>query len=683
MSSKSSRFEFRRIGFLAIVLLIAHFLLGPSRGIDLEHRYSQWIGVLLFFMIWIFLVSTWGQFVSERLLARAGKAGISINGSTEALFGSLLWGSVVCAYGISFLSVLEGTPLGGALSGTLGRILVLLGFFGGACWLRLSGAVGPLFGSFVDGTRRLTPTERWCLGIVVFGFLTRFLFAARLHPHGDALLYHLLGPRSLFDRGDFTGFVENPILFQVSHWESLFQWPNLMFAREPGTGLAWVQVFAQWIHTFLGWGGSGFGIYVLLRRTRLPITVSLAIVAAALSVAQLEWTSHLAKTDWGIVFWTTGLVWLWTQKRYLESAFLAGLVFSAKVTSVFALLPLSVVALILGHHPRRPRQILAFVLLGALGCAPIWIRNAWISGNPFFPTLNEFFQSPLLAESFKLGVNKHSFFHVQTDGATWMARLKELLTQTYWSGVLLLAPVASALMVWRDPTRANGSHLTRVVLSVMALTWLTWVLFTAKVSSDAEMRWLGPALPLALAANAALLAQSVIALLPRLSLVRGVRSAAPILVFVIVVTSGIPNFAWVQWGPKKFPLPHEAVLRMRNGPAKKWLRENAAGSLALATQDNEHYYVSERRVWVSYFHPVADRIAREAGETRDIAKAIVLWKQLGVRYYLLDSGSLLATDGDAQSLDAQVARWAEKHSARIALGTLERPMIVDFGESSP
>jgi|GEM_PF-2678906 len=477
--------------------------------------------------------------------------------------------------------------------------------------------------------------QSFLFALFVFVFLLRGLTAALPARHGDPLLYHLLGPRLWMEAGGFTMNAQLPNALLASSWDILYLWPQMFFfSTKPLYGLVEAQLFSQWLHLFLAWAGGALLVMRLFRHSVRPRLLPLAGLAA-LFVSGLHWTAPLAKNDVGIAFWALGAIVYFTEslrtrsrQPALLSGVFAGLAISGKVTALLTLGPLLFGCLIAAGIWQKRRAIaltLSFWGLGlAVGALPIYLRNAVLSGNPFFPMFPEFFPSPFLAPTYEA-----HFAQVQpSNPLNSLSRLYTRAPELWRESPFIPVAMVLALLLAFSLLRSRRERDALSLFALLAGSIFAYTLFVVTQSPVIELRYLGASLQI-------LAGGGVILLLREAARLRSLKlqyAAVAVLLIAILASSKLPlHVAGKIW---KEPLGVNYVSTHSAGEAKAWLRKNAGSDFTVMTGDNESYYLTPVSHAVLSERADLDRGTREEKEFPSFVQKLC---ELSHAKYLLDA----------------------------------------------
>jgi hypothetical protein len=195
----------------------------------------------------------------------------------------------------------------------------------------------------------------------------------------DTLAYHLSLPKLYLTHG------------RISYLSEIMYWG---FPQLPHMLMTWAGALGAARGALLGWGMGLLATIGLLghlsarlspRRGWVAVAALLcgSSLAAALASAYVDWPSILI--SWGVLFFLD--LWAEKKKRYLVmwAGVFAGLAFGTKYTAGL-LAPLGLLA-ILWISKQDWRAAGRFLLAAFALAAPWLLRNAFATGNPFYPLL--------------------------------------------------------------------------------------------------------------------------------------------------------------------------------------------------------------------------------------------------------------------------------------------------------
>lgn len=230
------------------------------------------------------------------------------------------------------------------------------------------------------------------LGLGLAGNLLLLHVAASLLPEvgADALTSHLPIASQLRDVGRWHYDVTTHLAAVFPMAGSLLFSAAYMFGGEAAARLANVALLLVSLGV----------VYTAVRSvgSRAAATLAVLVVASA-PIALTVSASVFVENAWGL-FLVAGLVLLDRAIREGDGDVLVGAAvalggaLAAKVIAIAAL-PVVAVVMLSGGGRRLPPRAWAWALLaGALVAAPPYLIALWKTGNPVFPFLNAWFQSP-------------------------------------------------------------------------------------------------------------------------------------------------------------------------------------------------------------------------------------------------------------------------------------------------
>lgn len=579
----------RSVAFTALALLSLILGFFPLRLEEGELIRGLLGNVASYVVFWLGLRG-WGQVISRKLALKESEPA-----ALTAI--ELALGSITASTSAFLFLLLSSDPF----------VLRI----GAHLWCALGFTIGN------RGFLRLLPRSRAArapYAMFCFAIFLTFLGSINPAPHGDALVAYALAPRLWYEAGGFAPFLENPITFLASLWDSMGAFGNFFHGGPAGAGLAEAHRFSQWLTAGIAVPGIAFATVGLLAG-RLPTggrEFWLWIAAlAAISVPGLRWMGGLAKHDLGAAFWAlTGLLLVLRHSSSCAGLFAAGLTLGAACSAkppygVFAL-PISAWALY-----RNPRAFLFLALGGALAVLPIGVRNFAMTGNPLYPWLNSFFGSTLAGPDLERGFSGATGALQRPTLTRWVELLRQIAFHSAWIPF-------SAILFFHRPLRP-----------LALLGWGTAVAFCILIFASTELRYAGPILILL----SGLGITGILFLLERaLSRVPRVRSGAFALFgFIVVLLADFTFFLVLRINSRHLKPPAEVVLKHFGGSAKAWLRVHSRPEdRVLSIGDNEVYYALPARLHEVRFHPVYDR-AFDPIQTP--GEAVDTMKRLGIRYY--------------------------------------------------
>ncbi len=573
---------------------------------------DSWFGIAELFLSFCYFfcgMLGFGNFLRRALVKSASWL--------EAIGDSFLMASLFLvgfAFLLSSLRLLSAFPL------WIWWLLPVVGFWG------LRGMASPLSGIW---------KKRWPFwALFGFIFLLRCLTASLPLEHGDPLLYHLLGPRIWAKAGGFVMDLQLPNALLASTWECLYLWPQMLWLSvKPLYGLVEAQIFSQWLHLILGWGGCAWMILRLFRGTVAEKYLPM-LALGGIFVSGIQWTAPLAKNDVGIAFWVLGSLayfregWRRDQRgKIVLSGIFAGLAIAGKVTALLTIGPVFAV-LVFAFRPwnelSRAFKFGVYWTMGIMaGAVPLYLRNYLLSGNPFYPLFAEIFPSKYMSHSWRAHFSQvapsspiHSFARIAT-------RLPDLLHESPW----IVGALALLLFFFLRRKFPRGVA-SRDSLALLAGACLAYLLFVTTQGTEIELRYLGASLML-LGAGGVWCLLAVGSRLPS-SKWQGIWFF--FLLAGLLGSSKLPLHVLRKiW---KGPLGVAYVRRHTAGEAKEWLRMHAENGLVVVAGENETYYLSPLNVTALTEQPELDAAT---WNEKSLPRFVESLCRLGRARYLLDT----------------------------------------------
>ncbi|MGE3261332.1 MAG: hypothetical protein AB7K68_06105 [Bacteriovoracia bacterium] len=568
---------------LSLVALLAAAL-SISRVTQLVDSWFGFIPLLFVFAGFVLGFGGWGRYFALRM----GRNGLA----DTALFSSLL--AVASAYFFGHLGFL----------GEMGR------WFGFALLT---------IGIFLGRKEIPWPKSSWISAILGVVIALRFFNAFLPIAHGDPFIYHLLGPRLWVDLGSVRMHPQLPNALLASAWEYFYLWPQLLFARSGEIhGLVAAQIFSQWIHLLWGWIGIPLVADALFfprggrARDRFLVFLSL------LFVTSLQWTGGLSKNDCGVAFWALGAFLFWVRafdhreesdwKNYVFAGIFFGLAIAAKLNAAIFLAPAFAISFLFfvarGGYLAKALGLYLSAMVSLLTASAFFLRNFYLTKNPFFPMFQNRFPSPWVSQSW---ADNFATVHPNENLLQFGVlgeRVGSLLRESPMMAGWLLLPFLFFRPQSRDFLRNHAMYL--------AIAFFTFLIFSFSFSGNIEIRYLGANLPLMAALGTLLFCEG----LNFLSEYRAEKVGVTILVIAILACSHLPFHLLVK--AIRIPPGIPYLLTHTAGDSKAWLRDNAGkGELIVLMADNETYYLSGLRVTVLTERPDIDFVTY--GE-KDFAK---------------------------------------------------------------
>jgi hypothetical protein len=590
---------------------------------------SRLVGTFLVFLFWAGGLVAWGRLASRRL-------GLDEYG----WLSRLARGSASFSLFAFALGVVKGIGLGRGLPFL---IWLVLGYV-------LNAGLPPRAPvSIPVPTRANPPTshERWPIGlwmerigysVLALGGVFLVIRASNLHGTSDPSMYHLLGPRLWARAGRIAFDPAQPFAYVCSHWENLFLWGEGLLGGPGHRGLIENQLFAQWAHVVLGGGGTLLACRRLFGRFfSFGELLPFALLAALLGGWGPLGLLHLAKNDWGVFCWLLfGVELVFSAQasdggrwgRLALGGFFLGLSIAGKLNGIFPALAWAGWAVWRdgGRWDRealaRRTSMAAVIAAGvAAGLAPVFLRNAIGTGDPFFPFLQGVFGASGLSMPFRLHFAGHEgrLAGLLSPGE-WVWKLREFSGEGVFNGIFLIGvPLSFALR-----------GIRRRSLGPWTVFWAAsgW-LFVLHFERGFLFRWLGSAClwvgPLVLASAA-----GVVERFPSRASRTLLRVAAVVIALVFLRELGLRQGFTALW-----QVPANEVARdptvLTAADSKAWLRMNARPEDRIATTgDNQLYWVSGLRVSSLLSDPAYAALDTD----REPRHALEVFEGLGVRYVL-------------------------------------------------
>lgn len=561
---------FRFFAFFLFAGLL-DFLAAEPQPISASISAGLWLALLSQFCLWLFAQLGWGRLLLQRLAPGSANLGMAL------ATGSLFYASLAFFLGAF-----------GLLRPELRWLLFAVNAAGLACFLPLK-IERPQF----------SLKSALYLPLALF-LLLNLLDAFVIHSYWDPLHHHLLGPRLWWEEGRIY-FPRHAIsAYQEGGFEQLFLWPHFFFAQSGGRGLLPVQIFAQLTHLVLGLGGSLLLAHSLLRKweTRAE-SRPLALLLFAIPLS-LQFAIPTAKNDWGIVLWVLAGFSLLSEGK--KSAPLAGLLLGfaliAKLSAVYSVVPL--LAAVFFLLPARRRNFPLLLSGIALGMIPLAARNYLGTGDPFFP---------LFASLFPI--------HPEALGPTWMEALRQYQNSGHWLFISRMREwgvefaLAPSLLILPILLRPIEQPLARALALSLPLSFLLFVLSSG---GAAELRLLGPMLPIS--------GLAVGLLVDRFFSSRRAGLYLPGLLLLILLFT-IP-FRWESLSRlPAIPHPEQQVRSYIGAESQAWFRDHFhLGDKAALLVDTRLYHSVPYPITRIWDDPELDREVRRATSTEDFFRLL-------------------------------------------------------------
>lgn len=239
-----------------------------------------------------------------------------------------------------------------------------------------------------------TVTFLLCTAIMVF-FCTELFLNFTPPISRDALIHHLAVPKLWLNHG---GFYEIP-------WAEYSYYPMYINLSYLVCLYFKNDIAPKFIHLAFGLG-TGWLIYLYLKQ-KFDRNWALLGMAIFITTPVVIWLSTSAYIDLGMTFFTTMSVLTfvkWRDSEYSQlkwlfiSSFCMGMAIGSKYNALIAWSIINLI-LILSYVRDTNKQIgalqygIMFFVITALVASPWYLKNYLLTGNPFYPLFNSFFQS--------------------------------------------------------------------------------------------------------------------------------------------------------------------------------------------------------------------------------------------------------------------------------------------------
>lgn len=596
--------------FFIALLGLGWLFVDRNAGLDQSYRFTAGFGVFSVFLAWTYSLWGWGEWVRRLTRVRAAFAGESM------FFG-----------------------------------LALAAFF--AALLAHSAAIGPgrewIFWAFTAGGIILAPERkirsrladlrkpRWeqFSATDYFAFALLALLAALvalnttfIRELQDVHAYHLYAPLHWWQNGATRFAPENPYNYTSGVWEYLHLWSFAFFTSARGTGLISVHLFGQFLHGMLALGLFCAAVCAFLARLGFNREWRFATLAAVVCLEPVFWTAFYAKNDfaaYAALFAAAVRIFPVAATENGENAnvlgFHIGFALAIKLLAAVGLPFLVCFWFFLRPRPTgegaaSPLRVAGFALVFA---APIWLRNFFATGAPFFPlhlpglshpytskTVAEWWTRPTIAPFAGLEFS---------DLPARFAALGAL------EATLLPALPAAVWLALRG--RVAERAYSRALLAALPISL---AFFLNRVGDEQTARFLGFGFFLArigcFLGIAALLDQ-VLRHRPRVS-----RFLSAFALVAVLSQPAVP------WGAVRlaFSMPNPAALvgeRFRGGKCMSFARRDLLEQTFFIMNLEALYLLPARRVAAAVHHVELDDIFRSE---KDPERAFTAARALGYRY---------------------------------------------------
>ena len=283
----------------------------------------------------------------------------------------------------------------------------------------------------------------------IFGFLAFLvlgytILAFQLFQHWDPLWYHLSASRSWVDNGAIRYPYEALINFHAAVWEQLYVWSHLLLGAPNAKGLHAAQIFSQWLHVLLGCGGTLLAVRWLIgsffKKENGWMGVALVWV---IGCGMLQFTTTLAKSDWGLAFlFLSGFNLLILDRKLMGRNLLcAGILIGFACSGKWSLLAVAMPLLVFRCCEIRDKKLIGILAGGLfLGALPMLARNGFLLHNPVFPAMTQWLGRDKIGPTWP-----HAYFVTQHTPlmGSFLSRLWVQLSEVFHSSyVLILVPAA-------------------------------------------------------------------------------------------------------------------------------------------------------------------------------------------------------------------------------------------------
>ena len=253
----------------------------------------------------------------------------------------------------------------------------------------------------VNPIRRWRPWDLLVGGALVYFALPKWIESMVPSGQGDPLYYHIYSAWLWSTHGGFYFDGWFPQFFQGGVIEYMYACLGTL-VQDPLATLVSAQVLHATVSIFL----SGIVIYQLAKMVLKDRLLALLAVLAFLLIPHDPFTVVRAKNDGFVALFVLTSMWCFLsfvqtqQKRWwVLMCFFAATSLTVKHTALFALMPLSILALVEVYIQRkRPEFLWLIVAAGALlpWSVVMLVRNTVLTDSPFFPALTNLFPSPYM-----------------------------------------------------------------------------------------------------------------------------------------------------------------------------------------------------------------------------------------------------------------------------------------------
>ncbi len=424
--------------------------------------------------------------------------------------------------------------------------------------------------------------------LFAFAALTALLYLAlsfTLDSMPDPLYVYLTAPRIFSEAGSIHLPAHFPIALQSGLWEYLFLWGNMLLGSSDGGGLIVGQFFGQWLHLLLGVFGSVFALRRILLRLIPSLDSSwltILLLFPFLSIAFAN-SAYLAKNDWGAIFFAlTGLTLLLEDRPRLAGIFW-GAAFTVKYSIAFSFL-----GFFLLWRRCTLKSFCELSFFALLSAMPILFRNALFTGNPLFPTFNQFFHSPFLGPSWE-GIKAFS-----GTGLSWSAeRFQQISLLFRETPLVLLSFFLLPALLWRA---------VRAHWRIAAAGFFPLILFLLFSGTKAEVRLIGAAFFFVPLFALLVLREIYLRYAPRPWAIHAL--SALLILLTLLYTKHPLVMPFVAFQQKT---PAEEIRSFPAGMASAWLRLQYPEAKVASGGETRLYYLLPLKVQRIWDNPEIDR----------------------------------------------------------------------------
>ena len=201
------------------------------------------------------------------------------------------------------------------------------------------------------------------------------------YSHGDALYYHLVGPK-LWKESSWSSMWEDLSHYaQAGYFDLLYFIPTYLIESKLVN-----QIVCQFIHFFFSiFLGSLFVIYIIKDKVWGPICG-----IAILTIANDSSFFYYAKNDGALAFFSLVTTYLIVNRKYNKypvfTGILIGIIPGIKINGFLIILPL--ILLLTYHLFRKETDFKKYLIIGFLSVisvSPQLLKNYIYTGNPLFP----------------------------------------------------------------------------------------------------------------------------------------------------------------------------------------------------------------------------------------------------------------------------------------------------------